>query len=249
MKIAALLLFFCFTFATLTAQYDVPLTVADQMPYFTGCDRYAVGSKEKRSCSNQNLVNFIAQNLNYPALAKSEGVEGTVYVSFVVAQSGAVGNAEVLYDIGGDCGREALRVVNSMPDFVPGVHQGEAVKVKLNLPVKFALKDGEENKAADFFLTWGALKGNNVTRSQLTDNLKNEVTVRDRRGDTALIDELIFSYEKGDKRISEKSRGTIDEDLEKVITKVKKGGVFTVSAIVQTGGEFIYIDRSFTVTE
>ncbi len=250
MKITTLLFFFALiTSQNLTAQYSEPLTVADQMPYFMGCEELPEGSAEKRVCSNKNLINFIAQNLTYPAKAKVNGVEGTVYVSFVVSEDGRVSNATLLHDIGGDCGREALRVTELLPTFEPARQDGNYVKVKLNLPVRFALQNQQEDKSADYFLTWGALKGKQVTRTALRDNLANEVLIRDRKGNTVLIDELVFSYEKGDRLINEKSRGDVNKELEKVILKTKKGGIFTISASVQASGEFIYVDRSFEVIE
>jgi len=89
MKFTTLLFFFVLlTTQNLTAQYAETLTEADQMPYFVGCEDLPDGSAEKRACSNKKLVDFIAQNLNYPAKAKVTGVEGTVYVSFLVSESG-----------------------------------------------------------------------------------------------------------------------------------------------------------------
>ncbi len=250
MKITTLLFFFALiTSQNLAAQYAEPLTVADQMPYFEGCTDFPEGSTEKRACSNKNLINFIAQNLTYPAKAKVTGVEGTVYVSFVVSEDGRVSNVDLLHDIGGDCGREAMRVTEMFPVFEAAKQDGNYVKVKLNLPVRFSLQNQQEDKAADYFLTWGALKGKQVSRSELRDNLREEVLIRDRKGNTVLIDELVFSYEKGERLLNEKSRGEINKELEKIILKSKKGGIFTISASVQTGGEFIYVDRSFDVIE
>ena len=250
MKITTLLLFFALvTTQSVSAQYAEPLTVADQMPYFKGCSDLPDGSTDKRVCSNKNLINFIAQNLNYPAKAKVTGVEGTVYVSFIVSEDGRVSDATLLHDIGGDCGREAIRVTELLPNFEPA-KQGDAfVKVKLNLPIRFTLQNQQEDKSSDYFLTWGPLKGKQVTRTELRDNLTNEVLIRDRKGNTVLIDELVFSFEKGERLLNEKSRGEINKDLEKIILKAKKGGIFTISASVQAGGEFIYVDRSFEVAD
>jgi len=250
MKVTTLFFFLAFFWTqNLSAQNAEMLTQVDQMPYFSGCTDMPDGSSEKRTCSNKNLIDFIAQNLNYPAKAKVTGIEGTVYVSFMVSEDGRVSDATLLHDIGGDCGREALRVTSLLPNFEPAKQGDTFVKVKLNLPVRFSLQTQEEDKSSDYFLTWGALKGKQVTRVDLRDNLANEVLIRDREGNTVLIDELVFSYEKGERIVNEKSRGEINKDLEKVILKAKKGGIFTISASVQAGGEFIYVDRSFEVSE
>jgi len=233
----------------ISAQHSELLTVADQMPYFHGCIDLTEGSSEKRTCSNKNLVNFISQNLQYPTKAKDNGVEGTVYVSFVVSEEGKVSDVVLLHDIGGDCGQEAMRVTGMLPDFEPAKQDDDFVKVKLDLPIHFALSSAQEDKSADYFLSWGALTSKSVTRNQLRTNIENEVLVRDRRGNTVLIDELVFSYQKGERIFNQKSRGEINEDLQKVLSKAKKGGTFTISASVQAGGEFVYVDKSFEVTE
>jgi len=140
-------------------------------------------------------------------------------------------------------------VTEMLPDLEPAKQDGNFVKVKLNLPVRFSLQNRQEDKSSDYFLSWGPLKGKQVTRTELRDNLANEVLVRDRKGNTVLIDELVFSFEKGDRLVNERSRGEINKDLEKIILKAKKGGIFTISVSVQADGEFIYVDRSFAVAE
>ncbi|MEL6973558.1 MAG: energy transducer TonB [Bacteroidota bacterium] len=71
-------------------------------------------------------------------------MQGTAVVRFVVIEEGAIESGEILRDIGGDCGKEALRVVNlmnEMPErWVPGKQRGRKVPVYFNLPVKFVLK-------------------------------------------------------------------------------------------------------------
>jgi len=88
----------------------------------------------------QALYQFLLNNLNYPDTARDAGIEGTVYVSFVIEKDGSVSNAKVVRDIGGGCGREALRVVNLMPKWNPGQQKGKAVRCQFILPVSFTLK-------------------------------------------------------------------------------------------------------------
>ena len=68
------------------------------------------------------------------------GIQGTVYVSFVVKKSGTVDNAYILRGIGGGCDEEALKVVKSMPDWIPGEQKGKPVNVQMALPIKFKLE-------------------------------------------------------------------------------------------------------------
>ena len=73
-------------------------------------------------------------------MARENGIEGTVYIEFVIGKDGSVTGANVKRGIGGGCNEEALRVVNSMPKWKPGKQQGNPVKVKYTLPVKFKLQ-------------------------------------------------------------------------------------------------------------
>ena len=62
----------------------------DQMPFFPGCGAYEKDPAARRRCSDQEMVRFISRHLVYPDSAKKEGIEGTVYVAFVIDQVGAV---------------------------------------------------------------------------------------------------------------------------------------------------------------
>jgi TonB family protein len=87
------------------------------------------------------LIKYIVENVKYPAEAKSKGIQGTVFVQFVVEIDGAVTNVKVLRGIGYGCDEEALRVVSAMPKWTPGKQKGNAVRVQFNLPINFALGD------------------------------------------------------------------------------------------------------------
>lgn len=87
------------------------------------------------------LYKFFQDNIQYPQLALENGIEGRVYVTFVVETDGSITNPRLLRDIGGGCGQEALRVVKMMPKWKPGKQQGKVVRVQFNLPVKFVLPE------------------------------------------------------------------------------------------------------------
>ena len=61
-------------------------------------------------------------------------------VQFVIEKDGSVTSVHILRDIGGGCGKEALRVVSNLPKWTPGLQRGRPVRVQMNLPVKFSLK-------------------------------------------------------------------------------------------------------------
>jgi periplasmic protein TonB len=87
----------------------------------------------------KELLRFLAENIQYPALARESNVQGNVALSFVIGKDGTVTDVQVLKDIGAGCGKEAVRVVRNMPKWFPGEANGNPVKVRYTLPVKFRL--------------------------------------------------------------------------------------------------------------
>ncbi|MEM1269054.1 MAG: TonB family protein [Bacteroidota bacterium] len=81
----------------------------------------------------------LQKKIKYPEIAKKAGVEGTVFVQFIVDENGNVTNAAVAKGIGAGCDEEALRAVRTAK-FKPGRQRGKPVKVKFSLPIRFRLK-------------------------------------------------------------------------------------------------------------
>lgn len=86
------------------------------------------------------LYKYLAENIKYPQMAKESGIQGRVFVTFVVERDGRVTDVRVLRGIGGGCDEEAIRVVKGMPKWSPGKQRGKPVRVQYNLPVKFTLQ-------------------------------------------------------------------------------------------------------------
>ena len=84
-------------------------------------------------------MKFLQGYIKYPIMAKESGIQGTVYVTFVVERSGAVTDVKILRSIGGGCDEEAMRVVKNMPKWEPGKQRGNPVRVQFNMPIKFTL--------------------------------------------------------------------------------------------------------------
>lgn len=105
---------------------EKPFTIVEQMPDYPG--------------GYEELNKYLHENIKYPQMARESGIEGTVYVTFVVSKSGKISNVKVLRGIGGGCDEEAIRVVGAMPSWIPGKQNGVAVPVQFNLPIKFILK-------------------------------------------------------------------------------------------------------------
>ncbi len=100
-------------------------TVVEEMPSFPGGD--------------ESRIKFLQENIKYPQMAKESGIQGTVYVTFVINEKGKVADVKVLRGIGGGCDEEAIRVVNLMPPWNAGKQSGKAVRVQFNMPIKFTL--------------------------------------------------------------------------------------------------------------
>ena len=100
-------------------------TIVEEMPYF-------VGGETKRN-------EYMANNIVYPDYAIKKRIQGTVYISFIIAIDGSVTNVKVLRGIGGGCDEEAMRVVREMPKWIPGRQNGKPVRVLFNMPIYFKL--------------------------------------------------------------------------------------------------------------
>lgn len=99
--------------------------IVDKMPEFKG--------------GQEAMMKFVVENVKYPEEAKKNGVQGKVFISFTVTKTGKLENIKVLKNLNDLLDAEALRVVSSMPDWVPGVSKGSAVDVEITLPIMFKL--------------------------------------------------------------------------------------------------------------
>jgi TonB family protein len=101
--------------------------VVEEMPEFPG--------------GQDEMVKYLVANIKYPDEAKTKGITGTVFVTYVVETDGSISTVKILRGIGGGCDEEAIRVVSGMPKWKPGKQRGENVRVQFNLPIKFSLDD------------------------------------------------------------------------------------------------------------
>ena len=85
------------------------------------------------------LMTYIAKNIKYPQSARDNGIQGRVFVGFIIEANGSISNVEVVKGIGGGCDEEAVRVVKSMSKWHPGKKQGRSVRVKYMVPISFRL--------------------------------------------------------------------------------------------------------------
>ena len=100
--------------------------IAEEMPEFPGGDTA--------------LRKFIASSVKYPEIAVKNGVQGKVYVSFVVCNDGYIANAKITRGVDPSIDKEALRVVSALPRWKPGTQRGKAVNVQYTVPINFTLQ-------------------------------------------------------------------------------------------------------------
>ena len=100
--------------------------VVEEMPEFPG--------------GAAKMMEYIQKNIKYPMMARESDIQGRVFVSFVVEPDGSITNVAVLRGIGGGCDEEALRVVQSMPNWKPGKQRGSAVRCSFTVPIVFKLQ-------------------------------------------------------------------------------------------------------------
>ena len=108
--------------------------VAEKMPEFPG--------------GNGAVAEYVRENMKYPAIAKEKGTQGRVIVQFVVNKKGKIVSPKVARSVDPDLDKEAIRLIKSMPDWIPGTQGGKAVDVKYTLPVSFRL-DGDSSANAN----------------------------------------------------------------------------------------------------
>ena len=102
-----------------------PFVIVEDMPEFKGGDKA--------------LLKYIADHVVYPEMAKENDIQGTVYVGFVVNEKGKVTNVSILRGVDPLLDKEAVKVIEGLPDWKLGKQSGKNVKVRMQVPIKFQL--------------------------------------------------------------------------------------------------------------
>lgn len=101
-------------------------TIVEQMPSFPG--------------GEQALLNYVNSHIKYPAIAQEQEIQGVVRLRFVVLEDGRIGEVQVQKGLEPHCDAEAVRVIKSLPRFIPGKQQGKPVRVWFSLPVRYVIQ-------------------------------------------------------------------------------------------------------------
>lgn len=98
-----------------------------------------VQQKPEYEGGDQQMTRTILRTMRYPPSARRLGIEGTVYVQFIIDKNGNIKNCKIKRGIGAECDEEALRAVSSLKRWNPGRHKGKTVQVRFMLPLQFKL--------------------------------------------------------------------------------------------------------------
>ncbi|MDE7375041.1 MAG: energy transducer TonB [Odoribacter sp.] len=107
-----------------TGDEDIFMVVED-MPQFPG----------------GNVTKWISKNVKYPQLAQENGIQGKVFIKFVIEKDGSITDVQVSRGVDASLDKEAIRVIKAMPKWKPGKQRGKAVRVSYTLPINFQLSN------------------------------------------------------------------------------------------------------------
>ena len=115
---------------------DVPSAVVEDVPIFPGCERFK--KSERRKCFQEQMNNHISENFRYPDIALDMGIQGRVYVSFIISKDGSITDIRTR---GPDKNleNEALIIISKLPRMIPGKQRGRAVRVPYSTSITFKL--------------------------------------------------------------------------------------------------------------
>ena len=116
---------------------DVPFAVIEDVPVFPGCE--SVAKSQRRACFQEQMNKHIRKNFRYPDIAQEMGIQGRVYVNFIIAKDGSITNIRMR---GPDKNleNEAARIIGRLPKMTPGKQRGRAVRVPFSIPITFRLQ-------------------------------------------------------------------------------------------------------------
>lgn len=119
-------------------EIDVPFAVIEDVPVYPGCEN--VEKDQLRTCFQDKINKHILKNFRYPEIAQEMGIQGRVYVNFVISKEGNITNIKMR---GPDKNleKEAHRIISLLPNITPGKQRGKPVNVPFSIPIVFKLQD------------------------------------------------------------------------------------------------------------
>lgn len=116
---------------------EIPFAIIENVPLFPGCE--TVPKSKRRECFQNKMNRHIAQNFRYPEFAQKNGIQGRVFVGFIIGKDG---NITEIRSRGphGSLERAAERIIEKLPKMTPGYLNGLPVKVPFSIPITFSLR-------------------------------------------------------------------------------------------------------------
>jgi protein TonB len=115
---------------------DVPFSIVEDVPLFPGCETIELSGRRK--CFQEKIQQHIADNFRYPSIAQEMGIQGRVYVQFIIDRDGTITGIRTR---GPDKNLEfeANRIISKLPRMTPGMQRGKPVRVPFSIPIIFSL--------------------------------------------------------------------------------------------------------------
>jgi protein TonB len=113
--------------------------VVESVPIFPGCED-AKDNEERKTCFQQKILVFVSRNFEFPEMAKEMGIQGRVYVNFVIERNGSISNVEIVRGVDPLLDDEAVRVVKKLPRLTPAKQRGKPVRMSFTLPINAKLQ-------------------------------------------------------------------------------------------------------------
>lgn len=227
------------------------LSEVDIPPLFEGCDDPLISEEQRQACSVPKIQAFVNHNIIYPDSAKAKSIEGVVVVRFSVTEEGKITALELVRDIGGGCGEEAMRVVRMMPQFRPALRDGQPIATKMTLPIRFKkLDEAQADNKNLYQIHWGNVYENGVTKAELAALLKRYLLVRDYYGNTYDIKYFELKVITPNKEFVAETTGNIlSKEMHKLLKKVKPFQQIHLTATINKDYKDIAIERTFYVVK
>ena len=116
---------------------DVPFAVIEDVPVFPGCEK--VKKEQLRACFQEQINKHIKRHFRYPEVAQEMGIQGRVYVNFIIAKDGQITNIR-MRGPDNNLEAEAKRIISLLPQMIPGKQRGRPVRVPFSIPITFRLQ-------------------------------------------------------------------------------------------------------------
>ena len=181
---------------------------------------------------NQAMMDFISNNIKYPAEAKEKGIQGRVILNYVVEEDGSISEVQVVRGVDPMLDSEAIRVIESMPNWKPGKQRGKEVRVRFTLPVVFRIPAEEQVQDEEVIHIYETTKttappvptpakfpgGDEAMFKYMAENIKYPVIALE-NGIQGLV-EVVYNVDKNGKVSVVKFNKTIDPSLDREARRV-----------------------------